>query len=184
MKNTLWVRIRGDGFVSFYGLSLPPLRTKVGLVRSENNLPSHILTEEVHSRDLRCPVRSAGNADGPCEMSSLPAEPQLSTGRSALQWLQQRVYHNQPPDSRPVQEFSHSLHTLCWTQNSLWYMADGIAGEKLGMSAMKCSLTAETGASASELMGWQPEKQFHSPFHWTQFFFIEWAHLKCREETN
>lgn len=55
-KNMLWVRIRGVGCVSSYGFSLPPLRTKAGLVQGKNNLPSHILTEEVHSEDRPCEV--------------------------------------------------------------------------------------------------------------------------------
>lgn len=168
-KNMLWVRIRGVGCVSSYGFSLPSGQRQAWFKAKIICLVTFWQRKFIQRI---CPVRSAGNADGHCEVSSLPAEPQLSTDKSALQWLWQRVYHNQPPDSRPVQEFSQSLHTLCWTQSSLWCMADRKAEEKLWMSAMKCSLTAATGTSASELMGWQPGKQFHSSFHWTQFFFF------------
>lgn len=69
--------------------------------------------EEILSEELRCPVRSAGNTDGPIKVPSFPVELQLSTDKSAPQWLGQMVYLNQPPDSRPVQNFSHSFHILC-----------------------------------------------------------------------
>lgn len=154
------VRIGGGLAVGFFfPFSLPLFETKVGLVGGGSNLSGHILFWQKKFFH-RCWDALRG-LQGPIKASSFPAELQLSTDRSALQWLQQAVYLNHPPNSRPVQKFSHSLHILCWAQTNL-YMSDGIAGEKIGMSAMKCSLTAVTGASTAEVMAWQTGKQLHS----------------------
>lgn len=156
MENMLWVRI--GGLALFPPMAFPSFPSGQRWAWFKGKI---IYLVTFWQRKL---VQRIWGALWVLQNHSSPLTDQLCSSSS-------RVYHQQPADSTPGQEFSipftrcAGLKTVRDTQ-LMW--------EKLRMLAMKCSLTAVTRTSASELMGWQPGKpfhsKFHSQFHWAPFF--------------